>query len=435
MKHSRRDLLRIGGLLGTFAILWIWLTGPVHQEIRSGRVDQDPVDGKVAVSPSEGTAGTYGTWSVTYLVGKGGIHKNGGIRVQLPDSWHAGIRNSANRLQATDPRADHYVSSSCSRNDVRLRTVVEDEPGVGEVLVKGFRRSLDFRIGRYVYVVRVWVMEGELREGDSLSVVYGDRSGGSRGMLAAIISTRPESVLVAVDTAGTGDFQLHPDRPILQAQAGQATELMLSGTSLLVLGKPSELRLAVVDVNANPASSFEGEIELHVTHGQADVPSIVKFHSGRGWESVNFVPTQVGILRIEASALQGRLHAVGNPIRIFKQEPERKIYWGDLHSHTHYSVDGVGENNFEYARFISSLDFYAMTDHSAPAEGKFMQGLGPQLWREYTALVEKYHLPGKFVTLHAYEISFGPPYGHHNVYFRDRPGPLLVEGDQTLYEV
>ena len=64
-----------------------------------------------------------------------------------------------------------------------------------------------------------------------------------------------------------------------------------------------------------------------------------------------------------------------------------------------------------------------------------MQGLGPQLWREYTALVEKHHLPGKFVTLHAYEISFGPPYGHHNVYFRDRPGPLLVEGDQTLYEV
>jgi len=103
-----------------------------------------------------------------------------------------------------------------------------------------------------------------------------------------------------------------------------------------------------------------------------------------------------------------------------------KIYWGDLHSHTHYSFDGVGHNNFEYARYTSGLDFYAMTDHSSP------EGIGPntpEVWAECSALVDKYHDPGKFVTLHAYECSLGPPYGHHNVFFRGRPtGMPLPEG-------
>jgi hypothetical protein len=47
------------------------------------------------------------------------------------------------------------------------------------------------------------------------------------------------------------------------------------------------------------------------------------------------------------------------------------------------------------------------------------------MWAEYTALTDKHYEPGRFVTLHAYECSFEGPYGHHNVYFRSKPGPLL----------
>ena len=61
----------------------------------------------VTVSPALGVAGHYGTWTVTYTVGPGGIEPGGAIRVQLPDTWHAGERNSANRLQAADPTDDH----------------------------------------------------------------------------------------------------------------------------------------------------------------------------------------------------------------------------------------------------------------------------------------------------------------------------------------
>jgi hypothetical protein len=175
--------------------------------------------------------------------------------------------------------------------------------------------------------------------------------------------------------------------------------------------------------------------------------------------SVPFVPGAPGILRLEArviheasmdkakplvprnlpfgevSPVQTGTRAFSNPMRVHETEPKLKTYWGELHSHTHYSWDGVGHDNFPYARHVSGLDFYAMTDHSNPSVGKYTQGLGPHVWEEYTAKTDKYYEPGKFATIHAYECSLGAPYGHHNVFFRSKPGPLLDGEDVTLPEL
>ena len=185
-------------------------------------VEVDTSGGSVTVNPAEGVAGEHGTWTVTYRVGPNGIKQHGGVRVQLPDSWHAGIRNSANHLQSSNSHGENYISSQCSREGVHLRTWVEDEPH-GE-LVKTSRRGLDGRLERYIYVVRVWVTKGELQAGDTLSVIYGDTSGGSKGMRASIIRTRPERILLAVDSSGTGTFRMHPDHPTLVCHAGPPVE-------------------------------------------------------------------------------------------------------------------------------------------------------------------------------------------------------------------
>ena len=123
----------------------------------------------------------------------------------------------------------------------------------------------------------------------------------------------------------------------------------------------------------------------------------------------------------------GILKARSNPVRVHASGPERQVYWGDLHSHSRYGWDGVGGASFEYARHVSALDFYALTDHSLPG-GAYTRGLGPHVWEEYNALTERHYEPGKFVTLHAYRASFGTPYGHHNVYLRGKPGPLVTPG-------
>ena len=53
-----------------------------------------PQNDSVRVEPSFGVAGNFGTWTVTYEVGASGMRSGGCVRVQLPDTWHAGERNS-----------------------------------------------------------------------------------------------------------------------------------------------------------------------------------------------------------------------------------------------------------------------------------------------------------------------------------------------------
>ncbi|MCZ6515480.1 MAG: DUF3604 domain-containing protein, partial [Acidobacteria bacterium] len=302
-------------------------------------------------------------------------------------------------------------------------------------LVKSRRPGLDGRKERYVFVVRVTLTQGALRAGDEISLIYGDTSQGSRGMTASIVSTLPEAVLLAVNATGKGDFELHPDRPTLQTFGGPVTDLMLVGPSTLVVGKPAELHLSVLDANHNADTAFREEVAFEVLQGQADVPSTARFEPGKGWVTVKFTPRKAGLLRLRATARNRILTAHSNPMLVFEGEPPLKLYWGDLHSHTRYSWDGVGEGSFDYARFVTGLDFYAMTDHSRVPEEGFTTGLGPHVWDEYTKLTEQHNDPGNFVTLHAYEASFGRPYGHHNVYFRGKPGPLLAPKKVTLPEL
>ena len=388
----------------------------------------------VTVSPSFGIAGHYGTWTITYTVGTGGIAPGGALRLQLPDTWHAGERNSANRLQASDPTDDHYIAAYGSGADVRIEAEVESE--TSDFLVKSARPGLDGRSERYVFVVRANVVSGSLREGETISVVYGDTSAGSRGMRAAIVATGPEPILVSVDRDGSGAFEPVEHDATLTSRSGIATELRLAGPSALVVGEQAELHLAAVDLHSNPAVPFHERVTLRVLQGDVDVARTVELPAGQGWTTVPFTPRGEGIVRLEAVARADLLRARSNPMEAFAERPAEQTWWGDLHSHTEHSFDGVGSDVFDYARWVAGLDFHAMTDHSSgPAREGFTRGLGPHVWEEYTAATDAHHAPGEFVTLHAYEASFPAPWGHHNVYFRGEPGPLLSPNQVTLPEL
>src|SRR6478672_7623605 len=137
-------------------------------------IDAEPLTaGHVSVTPDVGIAGRYGTWIVRYWVGDVPIEELGGIRVQLPEEWHAGIRNSAFRAQATQGREPGYIRGRSSRADVVIQTVVELESDVS--LDKTGRLSnLSGRAGYYDVVTRVIVRRGRLEPGDILELVYGD---------------------------------------------------------------------------------------------------------------------------------------------------------------------------------------------------------------------------------------------------------------------
>lgn len=387
--------------------------------------------GSVGIAPGWGVSGEYGTWTVTLAVGQGGIASGGGIRVQLPDAFHAGERNSANRLQATEPQSPHFVSAGCSRAGVKVRAIVESE--TDKKLVKHAKASLDGRYERYVFVVRVLVEEGALKSGDTISVIYGDTSGGSPGMLAGAVATGPLPVLVAIDAAGDSQFKLTQSPAMIRTIAGAPVEALCHAPSSATGGNDIELLASMLDRQFNPALAAE-TFDISVLTGKAKHPKSATV-AEKGFARFTVTPFAEGALRIKLVGRTTGLTAVSNPVDVTGKPMIRSLFWGDLHSHTDYSWDGVGNDSFNYARNVTGLDFYAMSDHSMVPQKQGTRGLGRHNFQEYIARTEAENQPGKLVTLHAYECSFGRPYGHHIVYFRDKPTVLMFPSENTLEEM
>ncbi len=105
---------------------------------------------------------------------------------------------------------------------------------------------------------------------------------------------------------------------------------------------------------------------------------------------------------------------------------EYVLYWGDLHRHTDFSVcqtpmEGSTVEHFRYALDVAKLDYLAVTDHVQ--HGKV---LSDYEWWLTQKLSDLYHLPSHFVSIYGYERSQRWPYGHRNVLFLDRGGPLVL---------
>ena len=96
-----------------------------------------------------------------------------------------------------------------------------------------------------------------------------------------------------------------------------------------------------------------------------------------------------------------------------------KIYRGDTHRHTEFSMDGYNDGSllqaYRYALDAASLDFYANSEHNYLG--------GPDV--EYhdfllQQFADTFHLPGRFAPLFAYERSVRYPNGHRNIIFAKR---------------
>lgn len=365
-----------------------------------------------------------GTWRLRFEVGGSGIAPGGGIRAQLPDSWHMGERMTAKPVHSADPRALNFVSGSCSRPKSRLQVGVE---GGQTEATKINRLGLDGRSGRYVYVVCASVDGDPLEPGDTIDLVFGERSGGSAGFAAPGWCDGPEEILVSVDSAGLGTYEsLRGGSTAIEIRSGAHDELVVTGPSSLVVGDDASLHLAVLDRYGNRCSDFEGVIKLQVPPS-VRIPSSVSFGpEDSGIQRIPFRAEQPGILRLRAS-IGDRLEASSNPIECVAGSLPYQLYWAELHSHGHRSFDAVGRSNFVYAKDVAALDVFALTDHC--------EGWPDDTWEWLRTEVGRRYEPGRFVTILAYEATFGSPWGHHNVYFPGLDGVVRGADQGTLLDL
>jgi hypothetical protein len=119
-----------------------------------------------------------------------------------------------------------------------------------------------------------------------------------------------------------------------------------------------------------------------------------------------------------------------------------RIYRGDTHRHTEFSMDGNNDGSlmqtYRYAMDAADLDYLGVTDHNG--EG------GPD--NPYISWLEQqssdlFFLPARFEPVYSYERSVVYPNGHRNILFAARGNPTLPipkseqsgkDGAKALYE-
>ncbi len=101
------------------------------------------------------------------------------------------------------------------------------------------------------------------------------------------------------------------------------------------------------------------------------------------------------------------------------------LYWGDFHRHTDFSVcrtsdDGCIKEHFRYAYDAGGLDYLATSDHTDA--GKVYHEYE---WWQNQRYADMFHNPPFFQTFYAYEREQRWPYGHRNIVFTKRGGPVI----------
>jgi len=104
---------------------------------------------------------------------------------------------------------------------------------------------------------------------------------------------------------------------------------------------------------------------------------------------------------------------------------EYKLYWGDVHRHTDVSncrtgFDGCIVEHFRYAYDMGKLDFLGTSDHTDIAKP-----YDPYEWWHNQRLADVFQTPGEFNSLYVYEREQKWPWGHRNVVFAERGGPIV----------
>lgn len=350
-------------------------------------------------------AGSFVTVRQTYTVGTKPVETGGGFLVTR--HFMAGH----GRWQTEDPAADHYISVSSSNPDVRF--VADTHPLGG--MHGGFRGALATLLFR--------VDAGTLTEGDTVTITYGDTSGGSRGLRMSTISSDRMPLPLYLDFDGSRLFFTLPIQPIVVTGA-EIAGVHGFAPSVVRTGEDFDVSVRAQDRYYNRATGTIPGWEISINgrpFGQlpADGPAVQLIE--------RFAIDVPGVYRFEFRSLDGSIAGETNPILV-EDYPQRRVYWGDTHGHSGFA-EGIGtpEHFMIWARDDARLDYVLHSEHDIWVDD--------YEWNVLADYVRRFTEEGKFIAYLGYEWTVNNRQGgHHNVMFRtpDDRMPVRAQFFPTL---
>lgn len=354
-------------------------------------------EGFVSLDPYQLGPAVVGDYALTFVVGSSGIKAGGGILVDFPKSWFTNPTPLVKPMQTTSPDGFHYIGATTSRETAKLSVEID-------------HANFDGKTERFRHMIMVRVSGAPLEKYDTVTVTLAHTT--------SPYLVGDDAVQAAVDRDATGQFKRLASEADYTVAAGPASDARAFMPSIVVKGATVPIHLTVFDRFANVAARYGGEATLDGL-GSSPIQIQLKESDG-GRASAEWLAGDPGtyypVLRLP---IEGRtLEVACGPIEVLEAAPAESIYWGDLHSHSRISKDGIGFGDYAYARDAVHLDFFASTEHDvSDAAG---DSITPSEWDFIKSEVTSYYAPGKFATLLAYESSMRM--GHHNVFYRDLDG-------------
>lgn len=361
------------------------LVGDNAPSVRSG--DDPTLYGSAVIEPlGPIEVRTHQSFVLRYTAGKIGLDDTGGIRICF--RW---ITDAA-KPQITDPTAPSFLTAKCS--------------GEGSVILTvGAHGQRPWNLA-----VTAELRGGYLSEGDTITIVFGDTSQGSPGMLMQTFAEGGYEFLVCTDVQATRNYLPLDQQFSLPIVAGEAAIWKAVLPTLRRPGEPFHLGLKAEDAWGNPTDLAGGDVQLlpslTVNGLELEFPYAP---TDRAMCFENLTVDEEGTLAVRV-LVDGFEVAEAGPLVI--QAGDVAGFWGDLHGQTGETV-GVNsiESYFDFARNKAFLDVSAHQGNDFQINAKF--------WARLNQVTAEIDEPGRFTAFPGYEWSGNTAIGgDHNVFFR-----------------
>lgn len=337
-------------------------------------------------------AGEFVTVRETYQVGEMPMAVGGGIAIG---------QGRSGRLQTADAAGANYVTVRTSNSSAGF----SPSSPWGTWATFETRSTIAFQLSG-----------SSLTEGDTVTITFGDRSGGGPGLKLQTWSSDRVVFKTFLDLEGNG-WLLTPTWPSLQVVGEERIRFVNAiAPSIVRTGEEFTLAVRSEDRFKNLASGGTPAMEV-LLNGRVfrQIPA----GSAAMHELGGIRIASPGVYRFLVRSQDGVLQGTSNPVRV-ERDPSRRVYWGETHGHTGFAEgQGSPDGYYKFGRDVARLDFLSLSEHDI-----WMDDFE---WKTLQQMVEKYRVDGEFTTILGFEWTSRLPYGgHHNVFFRDTPGRQRV---------